>query len=101
MKNEINENKALSQTSVSGSVIQKVVVMWLGEPTICKILDVNYQINKVQVQVDGGNGSFWVDFKDCMAQYKIDWFYIKKASAEVNRLQIKRTILESSSLTDR
>lgn len=101
MKTENNENEALNKTDVSGSVIQKVVIMWFGEPEIFNVIDVNYETQKVQVQSEGHAGSFWADFKDCMSQLKIDWFYIQKAAAEVNRLQIKRTILESRSLTDR
>ena len=93
--------QALNKTDVSGSVIQKVVIMWFGEPEIFNVIDVNYETQKVQVQSEGHAGSFWADFKDCMSQLKIDWFYIQKAAAEVNRLQIKRTILESRSITDR
>ena len=91
----------LNKTDVSGSVTQKVVIMWFGEPEIFNVIDVDYETQKVQVQSEGHAGSFWADFKDCMSQLKIDWFYIQKAAAEVNRLQIKRTILESSALTDR
>ena len=101
MRNDKTQNPALSKTAVSGSVTQKVVVMWFGEPEIFNVIDVNYETQKVQVQSEGHAGSFWADFKDCMSQLKIDWFYIQKAAAEVNRLQIKRTILESRSLTDR
>ena len=100
MTNRITE-QPFCQTRVSGSVTQKVVIMWFGEPEIFNIIDVNFEIQKVQVQSEGHSGSFWADFKDCMSQLKIDWFYIQKAAAEVNRLQIKRTILESRSLTDR
>ena len=100
-EHEQTNNEALNKTDVSGSVIQKVVIMWFGEPEIFNVIDVNYETQKVQVQSEGHAGSFWADFKDCMSQLKIDWFYIQKAAAEVNRLQIKRTILESRSLTDR
>lgn len=81
------------QSCVSGSVTQKVVIMWFGEPEIFNVIDVNYETQKVQVQSEGHFGSFWADFKDCMSQLKIDWFYIQKAAAEVKRLEVKNTIL--------
>lgn len=98
---DTNQAKALNKTDVSGSVTQKVVVMEWGEPSVKNVIDVNYETQKVQVQSEGHAGSFWADFKDCMSQLKIDWFYIHKAASEVNRLQIKRTILESRSITGR
>lgn len=101
MKNEINENKALSQASVSGSVTQKVVVIEWGEPCIKNVIDVNYETRQVQLQTEGHFGSYWTSFDRCMSKNEIDWFYIQKASEEIKRLEIKRTILESASLTDR
>lgn len=99
--NLIKDDTQSLQTTVSGSVTQKVVVMEWGEPSIKNVIDVNYETRQVQLQTEGHFGSYWTSFDRCMSQIQIDWFYIQKASAEVNRLQIKRTILESSSLTDR
>ena len=87
--------------SVSGSVTQKVVVMEFGEPRIKNVIDVNYESRQVKLQTEGHFGSYWTPFDRCMSQIEIDWFYLQEASAEINRLQIKRTILESSALTDR
>lgn len=87
--------------SVSGSVTQKVVVMEFGEPSIKNVIDVNYETRQVQLQTEGYFGSYWTSFDRCMSQIEIDWFYIQEASSEINRLQIKHTILESRSITDR
>ncbi len=65
-----------------------------GEPVIKNVIDINYKNKQVQVQSEGHGGSMWVDFDDCMSQIAIDYFYIQKAAAEVNRLNIKKTILE-------
>lgn len=104
MKENISNEKQNEQsckTGVSGSVTQKVVVMEWGEPSIKNVIDVNYVTRQVQLQTEGHFGSYWTSFDSCMSQIQIDWFYIQKAAEEVNRLQIKRTILESRSLTDR
>ena len=98
---QINPNTQSCQTSVSGSVTPKVVVMEFGEPRIKNVIDVNYESRQVQLQTEGHFGSYWTPFNRCMSQIEIDWFYIQEASAEINRLQIKRTILESRSITDR
>ena len=78
-----------------------VVVMEFGEPRIKNVIDVNYETSQVQLQTEGSFGSYWTSFHRCMSQIQIDWFYIQEASEEVNRLQIKRTILESISLRNK
>jgi hypothetical protein len=103
----IQENKSIQddaqslQMAVSGSVTRKVVVMEFGEPRIKNVIDVNYETRQVQLQTEGHFGRYWTSFDRCMSQIEIDWFYLQEASAEINRLQVKRTILESSSITDR
>lgn len=99
--NKIQDNSQSLQMAVSGSVTQKVVVIEFGEPRIKNVIDVNYEKREIQLQTEGHFGSYWTSFDRCMSQIQIDWHYIQEASAEINRLQIKRTILESRSITDR
>ena len=75
-----------------------VVVISFGEPSIKNVLEIDYLNEKVKLQSPGYNGSTWWDWKDCLSQTEIDWYFIKKADVEVKRLFIKKAINQCDSL---
>lgn len=72
-----------------------VVVMAFGKPTEYNVIGYDEDTNQLQLQSEGYYGSFYTPVNRVMKQYEIDWHFIAKAAAEIDRLQIKQTILEN------
>jgi hypothetical protein len=72
-----------------------VVVMAFGEPKEHNVIGYDEQTNQLQLQEEGYYGSFYTPVDRVMKQYEVDWHFIAKAAAEIDRLQIKQTILEN------
>lgn len=74
--------------------MQVLVFEW-GEPVIKNVIHINYETRKMQLQTPDHFGSYWTSFDKALSQYQIDYYFICLAAAEINRLQIKSTILEN------
>ena len=73
---------------------KQVFVFDVGEPSLMNVIDIDYEKRLIQLQSPGHFGSYWTSFDKCLFEYQIDYHFICKASFELNRLEIKKTIMD-------